>query len=96
MNGFQITADAYRKAIEQGKFTSAQVGRNIEIYDFLASCTQNDIYKLVDSSAFNSIIKAFCKKALESAGVDQETKDHVLDELRWIFDEMQANEVCEP
>lgn len=94
MNGFKITADAYRKGIEQGKYTLAQVGREIEIYDFLATCDQNDFYRLVDSSAFNDIIKSFCRKALESAGVDQDIKDNVERKLCWLFDTMQASDIC--
>lgn len=48
---------------------------------------------MVDSSAFNDIIRAFLKLALTNAEIDEESRDKVLNQLRWIFDEKSAKEV---
>lgn len=93
MNGFEMMADSYRHLVEQGKLSEEQVKRNIEIYDFLATCNTDDFCKMVDSSAFNDIIRAFLKMAVQNADLDEKTQDKVLNQLRWIFDEKSAKKV---
>ena len=95
MNGFKMMADSYRELVKQGKLSESDARREIEIYEFLATCSQDDIYRLVDSSAFNDIIKAFCRKALKCAEVDHDTENRVMNELRWLFDTMGARQVCD-
>ena len=95
MNGFKMMADSYRALVKQGKLSESDAKREIEVYEFLATCSQDDFYRLVDSSAFNDIIKAFCRKALKCAKVDNDIEDRVMDELRWLFDTRSAKEVCE-
>lgn len=95
MNGYEAVAQGYKKLVEQGKLTAEQAQPEIRVLDFLGECDPDDIYRLVDSSAFNSIIKAFCQKALMGANVDQDTADSVMDELRWIMDTMTSKEVTE-
>ena len=95
MNGYEMVAQGYKQLVEQGKMTADQAQPEIRVLDFLGECDPDDIYRLVDSSAFNSIIKAFCKKALQGAAVDQDTADSVMDELRWIMDTMTSKEVAE-
>lgn len=48
---------------------------------------------MVDSSAFNDIIRSFTKMAIENAGIDEKSQERVLNQLRWIFDEKKAKEV---
>lgn len=93
MNGFKLLADSYRKLVEQGKLSEEEAKRDIEIYDFLATCNQDDFYTMVDSSAFNDIIKAYCRKALKNANTDKETEDRVMNELGWLFDTVGAKGV---
>lgn len=94
MNGFTMMADSYKKLMEQGKIDKETAEKEIRIYEFLATCNQSDFCRMVDSSAFNDIIKAFCRKALQGAKVSEEVEDSVMGELRWIMDTMQAGEVC--
>lgn len=94
MNGFQMMADSYKALVTQGKLKEEDAKREIEIYEFLATCDQSDFCRMVDSSAFNDIIKAFCRKALQGAKVGEEVEDSVMGELRWIMDTMQASEIC--
>lgn len=95
MNGFKMMADSYRHLVEMGKITEDQAQRDIEIYDFLATCNQDDFCRMVDSSAFNDIIRAFLKLAMKNAELDELAEDKVLNQLRWIFDEKSAKEVLE-
>ncbi len=50
---------------------------------------------MIDSSAFNDIIKDFLKAALQNAGADEEMTGKVMNELRWLFSEKTAKEICE-
>lgn len=52
-----------------------------------------DLCRMVDSSAFNDIIRAFLNMAVLNADIDEEARDKVRGQLRWIFDEKQASEV---
>ncbi len=93
MNGFKMMADSYRKLVSDGTITEEQAKRDIEIYDFLATCNQDDFCRMVDSSAFNDIIRAFLRLAVKNAELSKKSEDKMLNQLSWIFDEMSAKEV---
>ncbi|MEE1154060.1 MAG: hypothetical protein UH241_02785 [Acutalibacteraceae bacterium] len=93
MNGFAIMADSYKSLVKRGEMTEEQAKRSIEIYEFLATCTQSDICQMIDSSAFNDIIRAFLTKAIKGAELDKKSKDRVMNELRYLFDDLSAKEV---
>lgn len=81
--------------MEQGNITKEIAEKEIRIYDFLATCTADDFCRMVDSSAFNDIIRAFVKMAVINADIDEENQEKVTNHLRWIFDEKSAREVLE-
>lgn len=93
MNGFSIMADSYKKLADEGKISKEDAEKEIKIYDFLATCDTDDFCRMVDSSAFNDIIRAFLKMAVKNADIGEEAQDKVLNQLRWIFDEKTAKEV---
>ncbi|MEF2920788.1 MAG: hypothetical protein U0O22_10060 [Acutalibacteraceae bacterium] len=93
MNGFTIMADSYKLLVEQGEMTEEQAKRSIEIYEFLATCNQDDFCQMVDSSAFNDIIRAFLTKAIKGAELDKKSNDRVMNELRHLFNDLSAKEV---
>lgn len=95
MNGFQSIADGYKTLVKQGKVAEEDVKNEIKIYEFLATCEEDDIYRLFDSSAFNDILKCYIKKALKSAEIDKKKTDRVMEELRWLLDTMGAKQACE-
>lgn len=93
MNGYTMMADSYRHLMEKGKIDKETAEKEIRIYEFLATCNTDDFCRMVDSSAFNDIIRAFLKMAVENADIDEESKDKVIRQLRWIFDEKSCREV---
>ncbi len=93
MNGFSIMADSYKSLVKRGEMTEEQAKRSIEIYEFLATCNQDDFCQMVDSSAFNDIIRAFLTKVIENANLDEKSKDSVMNELRYLFNDLSAKEV---
>ena len=93
MNGFTMMADSYKKLMNDGKIEKDVAEKEIRIYEFLATCSQDDFCRMVDSSAFNDIIRAFLKMAVDHADIDEKSKEKVISQLRWIFDEKSAKEV---
>lgn len=93
MNGFELMKDSYIKLMNEGKIDKETAEKEIRIYEFLATCDTDDFCRMVDSSAFNEIIRAFLKMAVNNANIDEKSKDEVLNQLRWIFDEKSAKEV---
>lgn len=94
MNVYKMIANCYKKDIENGDLSNA-TKRKIEIYDFLATCSLEDLCQMVDSSAFNGIITAFLIQSLNNINIDEENKKKIMKNLAWTFDEMTASEVLE-
>ena len=61
---------------------------------FLCKWSDDDFCTMVDSSAFNDIIKAFVKKKAVEV-LPQNEQEKVIDNLRWLFDEKTAKEIVE-
>lgn len=95
MNGFTMMSESYKKLMNEGKISKEVAEKEIRIYDFLATCDTDDFCRMVDSSAFNDIIKAFLQMAVENAEIGNKEKEKVVGQLRWIFDEKSAKEVLE-
>ena len=79
MNGYEMTADSYRQLVKQGKIDKETADREIRVYDFLATCDSDDLCRMVDSSA----------------DIDEDAREKVVGQLRWLFDEKTAKQVLE-
>ncbi|MBQ6407948.1 MAG: hypothetical protein IJJ64_07915 [Butyrivibrio sp.] len=97
MNGFKLMADSYRKAAEEGKIDKEQADKDIRIFDFLATCDEDDFCKLFDSSAFNEIAKSYMRLAVrelvEEEVIDEDQGKAVRNRFSLLFDEKKASEV---
>lgn len=93
MNGYKMTADSYRTLRGNSKVDQADVESNIKVLDFLATCTQEDIYNLFNSSAFNYICLGYVEMALNDfKELDDDTKDRIINHVRAMFDEKNAKQ----
>lgn len=95
MNGYEMMADSYRQLVKRGEIDKETADKEIRVYDFLATCDSDDLCRMVDSSAFNDIIRAYLKMAVQSADIDEDSRNKVVGQLRWLFDEKTAKEVLE-
>lgn len=95
MNGYEMMAESYRQLVKQGGIDKETADKEIRVYDFLATCDSDDLCRMVDSSAFNDIIRAFVEMAVKNADIDEDSRNKVVGQLRWLFDEKMAKEVLE-
>lgn len=79
--------------LKRGEIAEDEAAKKIRVYDFLATCDKEDIYTMVDSSAFNDIIKSFCKKALENSSVSEQSAQDVINELINLFN-FSCKKIC--
>lgn len=91
MNGYKMSADSYR--ILKKRDPKADVDSNIKVLDFLATCTQEDIYNLFNSSAFNHICLGYVEMALNDfKELDDDTKDRIINHVWAMFDAKSAKQ----
>lgn len=99
MNGFAILADAYRNAATRGVISQDSANKKCRIYEFLATCDQEDLCDLFDSSAFNEIAKSYMRltvKGLKAEGtINEEQAAAIQNRFGSFFDDKQAREVLE-
>nr|DAK79282.1 MAG TPA: hypothetical protein [Caudoviricetes sp.] len=91
MNGYKISADAYREFKKRDP--KIDVDSNIKVLDFLATCTQEDICNLFNSSAFNNICMGYVKIALNDfKELGEDMKDRITNHVRYKFDTVTAEQ----
>ena len=95
MNGYTLMAESYKKLMNEGKIEKEAAEKEIRIYEFLATCDIDDFCRMVDSSAFNDIIRAFLKMAVDNANIDEKSREKVIQQSRWLFDEKSAKEILQ-
>ena len=97
MNGFKVMAESLRTASEQGTISKDQADKDIRIYDFLASCSEDDFCRLFDSSAFNDIAKSYLKIAVtelvEEGTLNEDQGQAVKNRFALLFSEKTAKDV---
>ena len=99
MNGYMLMADSIRKAAGEGKVDAGEAEQKARVYDFLGTCTDNDIFTLFDSTAFNEIAKDYMRKAvarlIDNGTIDAEQGQAVRNEYAYLFSIMTAKEISE-
>lgn len=96
MNGYKLIADSYRN-VAQGADKEIREGieKKIRIYDFLATCDQEDKCELFNSSAFNDFVKMYCQLAMNEAELDQDEQDKVMSNLKYLMDSVDVERVAD-
>lgn len=91
MNGYKMSADAYREFKKRDP--KIDVDSNIKVLDFLATCTEEDIYNLFNSTAFNNICMGYVKIALNDfKELDEDMKNRIINHVLYKFDTVTAEQ----
>lgn len=93
MNGYTLMAESYKKLMNESKIEKEIAEKEIRIYEFLATCNEDDFFRIIDSGAFNDIIRAYVKESVVQADIDEKSKEKVLAQAHWIFDTKNAKEI---
>lgn len=96
MNGFKLLAESYQKIMDGEPVNEQEkivIQNKIKLLSFIGDCSQEDIAELYNTSAFNEIAKAYCKKALQNCGADRDMIDNVMQEMKWLHDTVSAEEI---
>jgi len=101
LNGFEITAQGYRKLAQEGKISRQEAGSMAFIYDSLGSIAEmpEGVNTIADSTIVNEIFKGYVRKAvntLVNAGtLDEEQGQAVKNEFSYLLDTVTADEINE-
>lgn len=95
MNGYQMHIDAYKEVLDSGRTDIDRDLINAEIKSLqpFAERTEEEQRRMFDSGAFNEVVYAYCKKAMQNCEVDDQTISSVINELYHLFDTVGANEI---
>ena len=95
MNGYQMTANAYKRDMARRGLTGearADVERTIAALEFMANSEQKTHFALFDTTAFNDVCRGYILMALDNYGAEEDTRNGVMQELKWLFDSVTAEQ----
>jgi len=93
MNEYFIElADTYLTLAEKGQISKEEADWKRTVYAFLGTSSDEMIYEMFDSGAFNSIAKGYVKLALKNTETDKDKADQVIQELCRLFDTVKAKD----
>lgn len=98
MNGYTMMAETYKRAIANAEpgLDIESMNQSIKAFEFLATCSDAEICKLFDSSAFNEIMMSYVRTAVNSLEcLDDEQKAAVRNEVRALLSEKSASEILQ-
>ena len=89
MNGFELLATSYKKLASDDPIIQSK----IKVFEFLSTCSDQDICNLVQSSAFNELIKAYFEVSLKDAGFDRNNIKKALNSLNSTLEGISAHDI---
>lgn len=95
MNSYQSNIDAYKQILESDRkdVDREYIQAEIKSLEPFAVRTEEERLKMFDSGAFNEVLEAYCKKAMQNCHVDDNTVSDVMSELKWLLDTVTANQI---
>jgi hypothetical protein len=98
MNQYEMTANSYREVIEKKgdtlpKEVIQSLEREIKALDIVARLDDLEIKMLFDTGAFNEIVKAYFKKAMEMHDMSKDEMGDIIRNLAYLFDTQKAAEL---
>jgi len=95
MANYDILIKSYENVLEKKSDNGdvEAIKLSINAMKTLNDKTDDEIYALFSTGAFNDILKGYCKKALENCKLEKKQIDAVMDELKWLLDTRSAKEI---
>lgn len=93
MTGYKIIAESYKELLREKNIDQEIAEKKIRIYDFLDSCDDEDLFNLVDSGAFNNIIKSYVKAAIVKSGIKKNEEEKILQQINLLLEDSQSKEI---
>ena len=97
MNSYQMTAEAYKEAVEREpeRFTGealTDIRNKIAAFEFLGSVDKDTRLEVFNSGVFNDVCRGFLLMTLDRIGADEDTRKEAAEEIGRCFDEVTASE----
>lgn len=94
MNGYEMTANTYRRLLEKETDHAAitDMQSKLKVYSFLAELTEKEILEIFNSGAFNDVCKGYMLAALDHIGIDHDTQKKAVYAIGAEFDSMNAKQ----
>lgn len=95
MNGYKMQAEAYRAILSKtaDETARADLEAQIKVFEYLADCTEQDLNRLYNSSAFNDITKGYVAiLADELEELTDEQRSHIKGKITALLDRYTAGE----
>lgn len=95
MNSYQMHIDAYKQVLASDRtdIDRDYIKAEIRALEPFAERTEEERIQMFNSGAFNDVLKAYCRKAMQNCNVDSETISNVMNEVKWLLDTVSANEI---
>lgn len=92
---FAAWAEMHKKSLQEPCMDREQIGAKVKAFEFLATCTDADIFALFDTSAFNDILKGYAMLAIREAELEEEDAAAVMRGVRLALDDIGAEKACQ-
>ncbi len=97
MNGYELLSMGYKNILENQKSeldkeSVRELESKIKILEFFSECNIKDFCAMVDTSAFNEIIRAYVRFVIDIP-MDNKTIKILNERLRKMFNEVNASKV---
>lgn len=95
MNGYQMHIDAYRQVLESDRTDIDRdfIKAEIKALEPFAERTEEERLRMFNSGAYNEVLKAYCRKAMQNCNIDDNTISNVMNEIKWLLDTVGATEI---
>ena len=97
MLNYDFMIEAYQQVLKKNENDSnivEHMNGKLAAFRLLNGRTEDEIYNLFNTGAFNDIVYSYVKSAIGNAGYAK-YKNEILEELRFLFGAVGSKEICE-
>lgn len=99
MNAYKELVDSYKQVLEKcdesRNIEKAVIEAKIKSLEPFSERTNEEIAGMFDSGAFNEVLKAYCRVAMQNCNITKKKINEVMEEIKWLLDTVGANEILD-